>query len=80
MSWTVWADRTALERCVAGVSECDGYVTVVVDPATGAVDAHGPHSGPAVIGDADRRRRELDAAYLDDVIVAVVRLHHPPTH
>lgn len=62
---------------MAGVSECDGYLTIVVDPVTGAVDAYGPHSGLVAIQDADRRRRELDAENLDDVVVAVVRMHDP---
>lgn len=63
--------------CLAELDVCDGYVVLVVDPVTGDSDAHGPFSGPVAAHDADARRREFDAENLWDVLVSVVRLHHP---
>lgn len=63
-----------LER-VHDVDACDGYLVVVADPDTGAVDAHGPFDGVGAATDADRRRHELDAEQLHDVHVTVVRWH-----
>lgn len=63
-----------LER-VHEIDACDGYLVVVSDPATGAVDAHGPFDGIGAAAEADRRRRELDAESLDDVVISVVRWH-----
>jgi hypothetical protein len=63
-----------LER-VHDVDACDGYLVVVTDPDTGAVDAHGPFDGVGAATDADRRRHELDAEELTDVHVTVVRWH-----
>lgn len=59
----------------AALDDCDGYVVVVIDPATAEVDAYGPLEGLASLRDADRRRRELDDEGLHDVAVTVVRLH-----
>ncbi len=63
-----------LER-VHDIDACDGYVVVVADPATGAVDSHGPFDGIGAATEADRRRHELDAEHLTDVAVHVVRWH-----
>ncbi len=63
----------------AGLEDCDGgngYVVLVVDPVTGAVDAYGPFTGPDASHDADRRRAELEAEDLHEVTVQVVRLYH----
>ena len=62
---------------VHDVDACDGYLVVVVDPDTGAVDAHGPFDGVGAATDADRRRHELDAEELHDVHISVVRWHRP---
>lgn len=56
---------------------CDAYAVLVVDPRTGEVDVHGPLPGPRALVEADRHRRDHDAAGLDDVLVGVVRMHHP---
>lgn len=61
----------------AELHRCDGYVVLVVDPQTGEVDAHGPHSGIVATLEADRMRGEFDRAELPDVGVHVVRLHRP---
>jgi hypothetical protein len=63
-----------LER-VHDIDACDGYLVVVSDPDTGAVDAHGPFDGLGAAVEADRRRHEFDAAQLDDVVINVVRWH-----
>jgi hypothetical protein len=63
-----------LER-VHDIDACDGYLVVVSDPDTGAVDAHGPFDGIGAAVEADRRRHELDAEQLDDVVIKVVRWH-----
>jgi hypothetical protein len=63
-----------LER-VHDIDACDGYLVVVSDPDTGAVDAHGPFDGIGAAMEADRRRHELDAEELDDVVIRVVRWH-----
>lgn len=57
------------------IDACDGYVVLVADPATSAVDTHGPFDGMAAAIEADRRRHELDAEDLHDVVVRVVRWH-----
>jgi hypothetical protein len=57
------------------IDACDGYVVMVADPATSAVDTHGPFDGMAAAIEADRRRHELDAEELHDVVVRVVRWH-----
>ncbi|NMO93895.1 hypothetical protein HH311_29390 [Actinomycetospora sp. TBRC 11914] len=57
------------------IDACDGYVVMVADPDTNAVDTHGPFDGMAAAVEADRRRVELDAEELHDVVVRVVRWH-----
>lgn len=54
---------------------CDAYVVLVLDPETDAVDTYGPLTGPDAVAEAERRRRDLDAGDLDDVVVRVVRHH-----
>jgi hypothetical protein len=56
---------------------CDGYVVLVSDPATGAIDSYGPFDGTAALLDAAERRQGLDDGDLTDVAVTVVRHHHP---
>jgi hypothetical protein len=56
---------------------CDGYVVLVSDPATGAIDSYGPFDGTAALLDAAERRQGLDDDDLTDVAVTVVRHHHP---
>jgi hypothetical protein len=57
----------------------DAFVVVVADPFTAEVDVFGPFG--KVAGDAEviRRRRELDAENLSDVIVVLVPLNPPTT-
>ncbi|HEY2193928.1 MAG TPA: hypothetical protein VGH76_16750 [Actinomycetospora sp.] len=60
------------------IDACDGYVVMVADPDTCAVDTHGPFTGLEAAIEADRRRHELDAEELHDVVVRVVRWHRAP--
>lgn len=59
------------------LDSCDGYVVLVSDPATGAIDSYGPFDGTEALLDAARRRRGLDEGDLTDVAVTVVRHHRP---
>ena len=59
------------------LDRCDAYAVLVVDPRTGEVDVHGPLDGPEAVVEAGRRRGEHDDAGLGDVLVEVVRMHHP---
>lgn len=59
------------------LDSCDGYVVLVSDPATGAIDSYGPFDGTEALLDAARRRRGLDEGDLTDVVVTVVRHHRP---
>lgn len=59
------------------LSDCDGYVVLVVDPETGEADAHGPYDGLGATGHAQQLRSDFDRAELADVQVRVVRLHRP---
>lgn len=45
---------------------------VVHDPVTDETDAYGPMSEWLAVVDADRRRRELDAEQLGDVLVVII--------
>ena len=62
---------------IPDVDRCDAYAVLVVDPRTGEIDVHGPLPGPRALVEADRRRRAHEAAGLADVLVGVVRMHHP---
>ena len=64
-----------LSEQLAEMNRCDTYAVLVVDPATGEVDAHGPYDGFAATLRADGLRAELDADGLSDVLVGVTRLH-----
>ncbi|NMO92646.1 hypothetical protein HH311_23000 [Actinomycetospora sp. TBRC 11914] len=59
------------------LDSCDGYVVLVSDPATGAIDSYGPFDGTEALLDAARRRHGLDEGDLTDVVVTVVRHHRP---
>jgi hypothetical protein len=72
---TAWPG-SLIERLIA-LNTCDGYVVLVVDPQTHEADAHGPYDGMTAITTADRIRRDFDTAHLGDVLVSVIRLHHP---
>ena len=61
----------------ASLYHCDGYVVLVADPETGEADAHGPYDGLGATRHAQRLRSDFDHAELDDVLVRIVRLHHP---
>lgn len=56
----------------------DAFVVVVADPFTAEVDVFGPFDKVAGDAEVDRRRRELDAENLSDVIVVLVPLNPPP--
>ena len=66
-----------LAERVHDIDACDGYVVVVADPDTGAIDSHGPFDGMGAAVEADRRRHELDAEQLHEVMVSVARWHRP---
>jgi hypothetical protein len=70
----VLSDAESLED---RLDSCDGYVVLVSDPATGAIDSYGPFDGTAALFDAARRRHGLDEGDLGDVVVTVVRHHLP---
>ena len=53
------------------------FVVVVADPVTGEVDVFGPYDRAAGDAEVERRRRELDAEDLQDVIVVLVPLNPP---
>ena len=59
------------------LDSCDGYVVLVSDPATGAIDSYGPFDGTSALIDAAQRRHGLDDGDLTDVAVTVVRHHNP---
>lgn len=67
----------ALHERAATLDDCDGYVVLMIDPITAAIDAHGPYTGFQALHDAEHRRTELDSEGLTEVAVTVVRLHHP---
>lgn len=54
------------------------FVVVVADPFTAEVDVFGPFDKVGGDAEVERRRRELDAEELADVIVVLVRLNPPP--
>jgi hypothetical protein len=64
-----------LSEQLAELYRCETFAVLVVDPATGEVDAHGPYDGLAATVRADGLRAELDADGLSDVLVGVTRLH-----
>jgi hypothetical protein len=64
-----------LSEQLAELYRCETFAVLVVDPATGEVDAHGPYDGLAATMRADGLRAELDADGLSDVLVGVTRLH-----
>jgi len=64
-----------LSEQLAELYRCETFAVLVVDPATGEVDAHGPFDGLAATVRADALRAELDADGLSDVLVGVTRLH-----
>jgi hypothetical protein len=64
----LWAEK------MAELYRCDTYAVLVVDPATGEVDAHGPYDGLGATVRADQLRAEMDADGLSDVLVGVTRL------
>ncbi|MGH4026937.1 MAG: hypothetical protein ACRDRV_20380 [Pseudonocardiaceae bacterium] len=61
----------------ASLYHCDGYVVLVADPETGEADAHGPYDGLGATRQAQQLRSDFDRAELADVLVRIVRLHHP---
>ena len=63
-----------LSAQLAELYRCETFVVLVVDPASGEVDAHGPYDGLAATVKADQLRAELDAGDLQDVVVGVTRL------
>jgi hypothetical protein len=64
-----------LSEQLAQLYRCETFAVLVVDPATGEIDAHGPYDGLAATIRADGLRNELDADGLSDVLVGVTRLH-----
>lgn len=69
-----------LSAKLAELYRCETFVVLVVDPATGEVDAHGPYDGLGATVRADQLRAEMDAGDLADVVVGVTRLQlsEPP--
>lgn len=53
------------------------FVVIVADPMTGEVDAFGPFTEKIARGEVGRRRGELDAEGLVDVVVTSVVLTPP---
>lgn len=64
-----------LSEQLAELYRCETFAVLVVDPATGEVDAHGPYDGLAATMRADALRAEMDADGLSDVLIGVTRLH-----
>lgn len=62
----------------AGVERrADVFVVIVADPVTGEVDAFGPFEESVARSEVARRRSELDAEDLGDVLVTPVVLTPP---
>lgn len=53
------------------------FVVVVADPVTDAVDVFGPYDRSTGDAEVARRRAELDAEQLHDVIVRLITLNPP---
>ena len=64
-------DHTGIER------RTDVFVVIVADPVTGEVDAFGPFDESVAQSEVARRRSELDAEDLGDVLVTPVVLTPP---
>ena len=64
---------------VGHAAEADGaaFVIVVADPFTAEVDVFGPFDQATGDSEVERRRGELDAEGLTDVIVVLVPLNPP---
>ncbi|WP_157647812.1 hypothetical protein [Actinomycetospora chiangmaiensis] len=59
-----------------GTSDPDGYMILVIDPATGHGDCFGPYATAAAAQEqAFWRRLEYDVADLPDVLIGVVPWH-----
>lgn len=52
-------------------------MVIVADPETGDIDGFGPYDEMSARAEAIRRRHELDAERLEDVLVVVVTLTPP---
>lgn len=55
---------------------CDGYLVIVADPDSRAMDAYGPLDEFSATREVDLRRQELDTEQLYDIFTGVVRWHH----
>lgn len=68
--------RSADEDATADVRE-EGFVVLMADPVTGEVDAFGPYAVATARAEVARRRTELVAEGLDEVLVLAVALNPP---